>query len=263
MAGSNWNQYIDALLATELTVAEHRLALALARLTLGWNRTDNHLGEALLRDTANLDGRNFTRARDALVAKGLLHYEPGTRGRGNRGFYAIPSTTQKPALERVIQGSEKPAPQRVNRASVKTRSQVQEKPASQRGRRGRGKGRTSDDFKDLRRQAFDTYLAAGGTLELDRERGALARSVTVLAKTGVPHREILAAIRDLGRKQEFPGLLKQHIQELAEQGGACEWNGLDRSRLTTTQLAECDCAHCQEWLVFTTAATASGQSEKP
>ena len=45
MSSSNWNQWHDALLAApKLTPNESRLAHALARLLLGWNRTTAKLG---------------------------------------------------------------------------------------------------------------------------------------------------------------------------------------------------------------------------
>jgi hypothetical protein len=257
MASSDWNRYLDALLSQKLTAVEYRLALAVARLLCGWNRRSAHFGERLLRSTADLDGRSFARARDGLVAKGLLHYQPGAPGRGNRGLYTLPGDTEKPAAERAFREAEKPALERAKAASRKSPLSDTKKPALERARRGTSKERTSDASNELRRRAFDVYQGAGGNLQLERERGALARSVTSLAKDDVPDAQILAAVRDLGRKQEFPGLLKQRVTELAQQGGACEWEGLDRSRLTPSQLSGCDCARCEEWLVFTTTGKTS------
>jgi hypothetical protein len=97
MALSNWNQYIDRLLAADLTVAEHRLALSFARALLGWNQTEGGVGRKKLRELANLDGRTFSRALDALAAKGIITIlEPGGPGRGNAPSTASNSPQKRP-----------------------------------------------------------------------------------------------------------------------------------------------------------------------
>lgn len=113
-----------------MTVAEHKLLLALASLLLGWRRTGAHIGRNLLREKSSLDGRAFERARDGLVKRGLLHYTPGKKGRGSRGYYAFPWAAQNAA------------PQRHLDEAGKCRSGVAENAAPQRLRRGRGKGKT-------------------------------------------------------------------------------------------------------------------------
>ena len=69
MTLSNWNRLLERLLAEDLTVAEQRLALTIARCTLGWQKNEYRIGRARLRELSGLDGRNFERARDGLVAK--------------------------------------------------------------------------------------------------------------------------------------------------------------------------------------------------
>src|SRR4051812_9340378 len=98
MAASNWNQWHDALLAApKLAPNEARLAHALARLLLGWGRTEKRLGETLIRKTAgDMHGRSFARARAGLADKGLIHYIPGSDGKGNRGSYELILATQTP-----------------------------------------------------------------------------------------------------------------------------------------------------------------------
>ena len=88
---SRWNRYVNALLAADgLTVAEHRLALAIMRLLPGWRRDEADLGDRLLRKTSHLDGRSFARARAGLVDKRLLVYTPGSSGRtARRSHYAL------------------------------------------------------------------------------------------------------------------------------------------------------------------------------
>lgn len=248
MAGSKWNRLLDRLLAEKLTLAEHRLALALARLLLGWNRDGTYLGEALIRSTTGLDGRDFTRARQGLIEKGLLNYIPGRGGRGNRGHYQL--VLETPGVDREIEAPETPAVDRVISPSVNPRRESTKTPGVDRGRRGKGKGKNSTkntNADTLHRRAFETYLAAGGSLELNRERGSLASSVKTATATGATDQEILAAVHDLGRTGDFPGYLKQRLLELREQGGACAWPGLDRSKLTPEQLGECGCNHCTEW----------------
>jgi hypothetical protein len=130
---SRWNRLVECVLAEDgLTVAELRLALALARLLPGWRRPEARLGRQLLRDTARLDGRNLERARQGLVARGILAYTPGKRGRGNRGLYSF-----LPWID------EKTAPQRLFTADGKDRSESTEKTALQRPRIDRGKGKTT------------------------------------------------------------------------------------------------------------------------
>jgi hypothetical protein len=78
---SDWNRLLERLLAEKLTVAEHRLALALARQLLGWKRTEAPLGQALLRNVAGLDGRSFERALAGLIEKRLVNVTGGGPGR--------------------------------------------------------------------------------------------------------------------------------------------------------------------------------------
>ena len=109
---SRWNRYLEALLATDgLTVAEHRLALALMRLIAGYRLDERPLGDRLLRRTARLDGRSFARARTGLVAKGLLRYQHDGR---KRTHYALlyPCPPHSGQGVTAPQRSALPAPQR-------------------------------------------------------------------------------------------------------------------------------------------------------
>jgi hypothetical protein len=55
---SDWNLLLERLLAVPLTANEHRLALALARYTLGYRRRASEVGEQLLRERSGItDGR--------------------------------------------------------------------------------------------------------------------------------------------------------------------------------------------------------------
>jgi hypothetical protein len=87
--GSLWNAWLDAKLALDLTIEEHRLADALARNVIGFGgKTSERLGNTLLRSEARLHGRSFERARDGLAAKALIRFEKG-RGRGARTLYIL------------------------------------------------------------------------------------------------------------------------------------------------------------------------------
>ena len=255
---SHWNSYLERLLASELTRDEHRLALALMRLLLGWNRTGDSIGDRLLRETAQLHGRSLERARAGLVRKRLIAFTPGHVGRGRRSSYTLLlesaslelGQAEKLAAPRANNRPEKTAPARLNTAGRKDRKNSLEKTAPARARIGR-KEQTSGDSKthvDIVTLATDVYLAHGGSLETDESRNALARNATALAKRGTEQRLIIAAMAALGRDRAFPGYLQQRVATLAEAGGPCSWDGADRSRLTTTQLRTCDCTLCREWL---------------
>ena len=212
------------------------MALTLMRLLLGWRKTSDRLGEQLIRETAGLHGRSIERARAGLVSKGLILYQPGSPGRGHGAVYSLRLDEETPAGARAIRETETPA---LERGPI--------------GRKERTSG-ASAPTPTIQTQAVDAYRGSGGTLTLERERGALARQTTQLAKAGVPDHIILAAARDLGRTHDFPGLLKQRAAEIQARGGPCKWDGLDRSALTLAQLEQCDCRACDEWAATKRAA---------
>lgn len=88
---SDWNAWMDRLLAAEprLTAEEFRLGVALGRMTLGFRTRSERFGDQLVRDTALLHGRSLESARVGLIAKGLLAFEKGERGRGKRSRYTL------------------------------------------------------------------------------------------------------------------------------------------------------------------------------
>jgi hypothetical protein len=93
-----------------LTSTAWRLVGALDLCVLGFSKTEEHLGEQLLRETADLHGRSFQRARDELIARGLLRYESGGGGRGHRSRYVLlVDDPETPALERGITPRGNPA----------------------------------------------------------------------------------------------------------------------------------------------------------
>jgi hypothetical protein len=122
---SLWNLYLEAKLALDLTIEEGRLADAIARNTLGFRVEGEHLGRQLLRDESRLHGRSLDRARDGLIAKGLLRFDPGEPGRGHRSFYALVlDPEEKAAQERPIPSEEKAAEKAAQKAA-------QERPRSE------------------------------------------------------------------------------------------------------------------------------------
>jgi hypothetical protein len=253
---SDWNRLLERLLAADLTVSEMRLALALARSTLGYRRHSSSLGDRHLRDRAGLHGRSFEKARQGLIGAGLLDYEKGTCGRGHRSRYTL-LLDEKTAPARAFSEEKKTAPERDFREPVKDRSHARKRPLqSGHGIGNRDRKSTAPGEKTLQARAVEAYASTGGVLELDEWRGALARHTTQLAAKGIEERIILAAAAELGRERAFPGYLAQRANELAEKGGPCEWEGLDRSRLTPKQLGECSCHLCAEWRVALTATSA-------
>lgn len=259
MAGSAWNAYLERLLAAELTVAEYRLAIALVRLLLGWKQTGAYLGRALIRQTAGgMDGRSFDRALAGLTGKGIVRYQPGGVGKGNRSHYELVlDPDEMAAVARPNEPTQKAAPARPKATSLKGRSGGIQKAAPARLRRGRGKERESADAeksKTLIARAIDAYRDHGGSLELDGWKGTLIGQVSALLKNGRSERDILAACTELGRERAFPGYLKQRVEQLVADGGPCEWRGFDRSQLSPARLRECGCARCEEWATATAEA---------
>lgn len=241
---SNYNAWGDRMLAANLNLDEYRLAGALQRLILGYHKTEARLGRKLLMETAHFtDTRSFQRARDGLVEKGLLRYQAGGNGkggRGHRGLYTL-------LLETPTKGRTTASLREVSKVTqIHAQSDA---PVRPRIDKRKGKNSEQNTDTDFRRAAFDAYLSTGGNLKLERQRGALASNVTTLLKAGLDKTTILAACRDLGRNNEFPGLLKQRTQEINARGGPCENESLDRSRLTPTQLIACGCPRCEEWNV--------------
>ena len=127
---SDWNRYLDRKLALDLRLEAYRLADAIARNTLGWNTRENEIGQHLLRREARLHGRSFERARDELVAAGLVRFTRGTGGRGHRDRYELLLDEETPAVERA------------NRSETPAQTPAQT-PAPERARKEKGEVKTS------------------------------------------------------------------------------------------------------------------------
>jgi hypothetical protein len=247
-----WNDCMDRLLAADLTATELRLALGLARLLLGWERRSHQLGETLLRTTTGLHGLSIAKARAGLIEKGLIHYVPGSPGRGHGARYELLlGDEETPGGGRAFGDDETPGVERAFAADSKPPAESgrsrRETPGVGRGLSSKDKNKTADEAKTIQARAIDAYRAAGGSLELDSWRLALVRNVKTLAGRGFDVDEILGAARQLGRERTFPGYLLQAADALREAGGPCAWEGLRRSALTAAQLADCGCPRCDEY----------------
>lgn len=88
---SDYNLWHERLLAERLTADEWRLAIALTRLLLGFRHREESLGRALVMETAGMtSARSMERARDGLVQRRLIEYEPPERrGPGARGRWKL------------------------------------------------------------------------------------------------------------------------------------------------------------------------------
>lgn len=135
---SDWNDYLDLLLARDdLTAGEWRLAVGLARNLLGFRRRQDRIGERLLMESSGFGYRmNFVRARDGLVAKKLVEYEPGGKGRGHRSRWKLP-LDDPPEKRAGESAEEKSAPQ-----SAQTTEKRSEKRAGESARSKQGKNKT-------------------------------------------------------------------------------------------------------------------------
>jgi hypothetical protein len=235
---SDWNRLLERLLEAPLTVNEYRLAIAIARQTLGYRRREGDIGRKHLQKLSGVtDGRGFARALEGLVEAGIVSYTSGGRGRGRRSHYELLLGQEKSRSRAAFSDGEKMPLSRTKKAAPARplRGNRREKQPSKRSNK-------------ITTKAAEAYLEAGGSLDLDEWRGALVRQASTLAKRGVSERTILAAAHKLGRERGFPGYLAQRAEAIEESGGPCSWEGLDHSRLTIEQLGECACKRCSDWL---------------
>ena len=254
---SRWNLLFDQIVCTKLTMRETQVVAAIARKTLGfYGREDGDRISAS--QIAKLTG--ISRAH---VAETLLLLESRaiiTRRDGGKGRASVISLNLEAAW------TSKPVPKRVqvNLSRMEDRSASQpvpsrgQEPAPAPGHTIEKERKTKRvttppageralDVERIRKRAAEIYLAAGGSLELDKSRSVLFGQISNLVKNGVSEDTLLAGVRQLGKAREFPGYLKQRVQAIEEAGGPCVWDGLNRNALTLRQLRGCDCALCDEW----------------
>jgi hypothetical protein len=159
---SDWNDYLDRKLSLDLNLEESRLADAIARNTLGWHRRENEIGQKLLREEARLHGRSFDRAREGLIAAGLVRYAPGSKGRGRRDRYLLLLDEKIPAPQRAFSpGEENPAPERAFSPENPAQNPAQN-PAVERVRSKKGEELHDDEVGD--RGELEDLLAPFGDL---------------------------------------------------------------------------------------------------
>ena len=167
---SDWNLWLDRLIALDLGVEETRLVHVLGRFLLGHRTREDRFGEDLLRATARLHGRSFERAREGLVAKGLLHFERGSVG-GQRGLYRLLLDGDDASDG----GDVNPAPERAFpplNPAANPASKPAAKPALQRARIG-DRGERREEEPARRRSANDAPHRHG----TDDDRAALEELV--------------------------------------------------------------------------------------
>ncbi len=173
---SDYNVFHERLLDAGLGTEEWQLAIALVRLLLGFRVRSQRVGEDLLRESSRLHhGRSFKRARDGLIYKGLLSYEPPEHtGRGHRGTYTLLFGDETPASERDI-ASETPAG-----SPAQTPAQT---PAIERARIEEG-GESRESLTDCHADAADAtpreYLRSEPTSVEDETDHALQELVDSL-----------------------------------------------------------------------------------
>lgn len=240
---SDWNQLMEMLATTGLREHEQRVLAAIARKTLGYHKREDRLPISQLVEMTKLDRRHVSAALKQLEGRGLITRIGGSQGRGNAATITLHVTPEK-APQHATKKT-RPLTHKTNPVKVRQDDRKSRVTTRTQGVQGVRTPAPSAD-NDFRRKAFETYLNAGGTLTLDRERNSLARSVNAAVQAGTPPETILAAVRDLGRKRDFPGLLKQRIADFATNGTPCQWEGIGRLRLTIHQLNECGCHRCNE-----------------
>lgn len=260
---SDWNTLMEHMAAAPLSKREGQVVAFIARKTIGYRKTGDRLSALQIAQGTGIARRHVGAALDALEGRGII--TRNVRGRGRTPLIALVLDRPWRDAERAPVGGHLVAPvggqlreaRRAQRAPVGGQ-EVAPVPVHTREKGVKHSGlRPAADT--LQRRAFDAYLAAGGTLELVAERGALARQATALVKAGEPETLILAACRDLGQRREFPGHLKQRVAELKANGGPCRWEGLNRRALLPAQLGECGCNRCREWAdALSTVAAETG-----
>ncbi len=254
--GAAMRQSVRRANAAALGVGDYRVLAAVLEVTASWSRLEVAIDATGL---APLAGMSVRRTRDRLghlAELSVITWKPkrGIRPDGKpRSRVGLPpadpirtliaSGLKQDAQTSGLPKAKQDAQARSNRTPSRpvlrgTRSKV---PAAA------PHAGTADT---LQARAVIAYRSTGGSLDLERSRGALARSVKTLANGGTPEATILAACRQLGREGAFPGYLAQTVERLKAEGGPCAWHGADRARLTPAQLAECRCNTCGEWAAF-------------
>ncbi len=249
---SDWNVLMDKLAAANVTGREARVVAAIARKTLGYRKPGGDTIAAS--QIAKLTGISRTHVTEILVrleSRGIITRHGGCKGRAatislnlNTPWEPVPSTGQVNLSHPRDTSEPKPVPQKGSKP-VPSTGHTRVKGVNQKRPAG---------TKTFQNQVVEAYVSTGGNLDLNPSwRGSLLSQATELAKKH-PEDLILAAVKRLGRDRDFPGYLKQRVQDLADKGGPCEWDGCDRSRLTPEQLTGCGCPRCEEWLPYAVGA---------
>ena len=251
---SNWNLLMNRMAANRLSGREASVLAAIARKTLGYSKPCDQLSASQIARTCGLSRSHVAELLCRLESRGAIIRTNVAVGRSATISLNLDSPWEPVGRTGQVDLSgerDTSAPEPVGRKGTK--------PVGRKGHT-RGKGVIQNQnpaHKTFQNLLADSYLNSGGNLDLDEWRGSLFRQGTALRKEGVSEQEIFDAARSLAHDRAFPGLLKQRVTELREQGGFCHWGGLNRSRLTAEQLSECGCGRCLEWLAALTVESAA------
>jgi phage replication O-like protein O len=259
---SNWNVLMEGMSRAKLRQQETSVLTAIARRTLGFQKESDRIAITQLVTATGLDRRHVSRTLDQLEARNIIRRTGGAAGRMNTATIGInlniPDWIEKSPREETMKS--RPA----GRQTSPEMSPHGEREMSPHGAdtRGKNKGRAlpplppqapgssttaAADQPSIEDLAVRAYVANGGSVELTDWHEALTRNARLLATRNVDTRTILEAASQLGREHSFPGYLIRRAKTIADQGGPCTWQGLDRMALTIPQLAECRCNRCREW----------------
>jgi len=250
---SNWNRYLETRLAANLNGTESRLLDAIARETLGWNRTLVMIGDRQLQDRSRIDRRNFTKARQRLLDAGLIAYTPGKPGRGSvRGSYLIKLGKTKSVNSRSLGDQDKSVNPRALTTGSNERQMTRRIRASNdahlRVSRVKSTGKPSN--QELVGRVIESYSAQGGNLEKPGWRDILAQHAARLLKAGNEADLIVTAAGILAREADpFPGNLTKLVKQIQTEGMPCKHRG-DLRGLSKALLAECGCPACLDRIAY-------------
>ena len=236
---SDWTKFTERQARARLSPREYQVLAAVARKTLGYRKPQgDRISASQIEKLTGISRQHVTETLGRLEGRGLLRRTETAPGRA-----AVLSVVLEPV----------PVPGHPDPSQPRDTPPVPvpvSKPVPVSGHT-RGKGvkdsATDSEKPDLHRRVFDAYIANGGSVLLERERGALARGVSACVKAGLDDSVILVAAAECAKRRDFPGNLKQRALAIEKDGGPCEWEGLGLSSLTKAQLDECGCPRCAEW----------------
>lgn len=256
---SNWNMLMDRQKVAGLTKRESQVVATIARKTLGWvgREQGDRISVRQIATETGLDRRNVNAALRALISRRVILSSDGREGAAATLSVNVDPTQPwfvEPALVATPPNRRQKRRQSTESASEQPASVATPQPASVATPSiGKGVKQEKPAAPAVKKQTFlelvyEAYLTHGGSFRLYGHRSILGAKAKQLAAAGVEERWIVAAACELGRNQGWVGDLKHVAYEIVAAGGICKHDGSDRMLLTTQQLEECDCIHCQQWV---------------